>query len=118
MFNLAERVQRRILASKQIRTRHNYKRVITYKVLNSVGKITTKVYIEKILQTLQEDSDFQGLTLCQDADSAHSSRATLTWAKHNDFPLLTLPWCLTRLFYSRVNGKPDKEGFLCAPGNY
>jgi hypothetical protein len=59
-------------------------------VPNEVGKITTKVYTKVILPQLMQELKDQGLTLCQDADSAHNSKATLAWAKENDLPLLTL----------------------------
>ena len=33
----------------------------------------------------------RGLSLCQDADSAHTSKETTKWAKDNDLNLITLP---------------------------
>jgi hypothetical protein len=42
----------------------NYKRVILYKILNSVGKITTTVYTRFILLTIKEDLKREDLTLC------------------------------------------------------
>lgn len=56
---------------------YNYKRVITYEVLNNISKINTKEYISYVLPILKADPNFQGLTLCQDADSAYSSKETI-----------------------------------------
>jgi hypothetical protein len=53
--------------------------------------MTTKIYIEVILPQILEDFQEQGLTLCQDADSAHNSKATIAWAKKHSLSLLTLP---------------------------
>ena len=54
----------------------DYRRIIPYKVPNKIGKMTSKVYIEEILPSLLQDLKDQGLTLCQDADSAHDSKET------------------------------------------
>jgi hypothetical protein len=69
----------------------NWRKVIPYKVLNAVGKMTTKVYIEEVLPKVINELKERGLTLCQDADSAHTSKATLAWAEKHDLPLITLP---------------------------
>jgi hypothetical protein len=53
--------------------------------------MTTKVYLRDVLPQLTDELKDQGLTLCQDADSAYDSKATLAWAKKHAFPLLTLP---------------------------
>lgn len=53
--------------------------------------MTSKVYTEVILPQLLEELTDQGLTLCQDADSAHNSRVTIAWAKKHNLSLLTLP---------------------------
>lgn len=70
---------------------YDYRKILTYKVPNSVGKMTTEVYLRDILPQLTDELKEHGLTLCQDADSAHDSIATREWAKKHDFPLLTLP---------------------------
>ena len=70
---------------------YNWRKIIPYEVPNKVGKMTTKVYTEVILPQLLDELRDQGLTLCQDADSAHNSRATIAWAKKHDLSLLTLP---------------------------
>jgi hypothetical protein len=70
---------------------YNYRKVLAYTVPNEVGKMTTKVYTESILPQLVQDLQSQGLTLCQDADSAYVSRGTIAWAKKNSFPLISLP---------------------------
>jgi len=70
---------------------YNYKKILTYEVPNGVGKMTTKVYTEAILPQLLDDFQAQGFTLCQDADSAHTSKTTIAWAKQHNLPLITLP---------------------------
>jgi hypothetical protein len=60
-------------------------------VPNSVRKMTTEVYIKHILSSIRDELLDQGLTLCHDADSAHTSKATIDWAKDNRIPLITLP---------------------------
>ena len=70
---------------------YNWRKVIPYKVPNSVGKMTTEVYIQHVLPSIRDELLDQGLTLCHDADSAHTSKATINWAKDNRIPLITLP---------------------------
>ena len=56
---------------------YNYKRIISYKVpSNSVGKMTTKVYTQKILSVIKNDLLSQRLTLWQNKDSAYDLNAT------------------------------------------
>lgn len=69
----------------------NYRKYIPYEVPNNVGKMTTKVYTGHILPTVQDDLIKEGLTLCQDADSAHTSKATAKYAREQGITLLTLP---------------------------
>jgi hypothetical protein len=69
----------------------NWRKIISYEVPNKVGKMTTKVYIEVIFLAIVDELKERGLTLCQDADSAHKAGATLRWAKEYDLLLLTLP---------------------------
>jgi DDE superfamily endonuclease len=64
---------------------------VTYEVPNKVGKMNTKVYTEHILPQILEDFKERGLTLCQDADSAHTSEVTKAWAEEHNLPILTLP---------------------------
>lgn len=70
----------------------NYKKTIRYEVTNDVGKMETDTYI-KILEELNADLEWrqQGLTLVQDADSAHTAKKVKTWFKENNFPYITLP---------------------------
>ena len=70
----------------------NFKKTIRYQVDNDVGKMTTDSYI-KILEELQTDLEWQrqGLTLVQDADSAHTASRVKSWYKKNAFPYITLP---------------------------
>jgi hypothetical protein len=56
---------------------YNWRKIIIYKVLNRVRKITTEVYTKVILPQLIDELKDQGLTLCQDADSAHDSKAII-----------------------------------------
>jgi hypothetical protein len=53
--------------------------------------MTIIVYTSVILPQVLEDLQERGLTLCQDADSAHTSKTTLAWAKQHNLPLITLP---------------------------
>tara|TARA_R110002060_G_scaffold1899_4_gene3473 strand:- start:26 stop:394 length:369 start_codon:yes stop_codon:yes gene_type:complete len=50
--------------------------------------MTSKVHIS-LLERLKSDLD--GITLCQDKDSAHDSKAINRWAKEEGIDLLTLP---------------------------
>jgi hypothetical protein len=59
----------------------NYRKLIPYEVPNSIGKMTIAVYTQVILPTIREDLEREGLTLCQDADLAHTSKATLKFTK-------------------------------------
>lgn len=68
-----------------------WRKILPYEVDNEVGKMTTKVYTEVILPQIKDELKAWGLTLCQDADSAHDSKGTIAWAKNNNLPLLTLP---------------------------
>ena len=70
----------------------NFKKTIRYEVPNKIGKITTKPYL-KILKELESNPEWrrQGLTLVQDADSAHTANAVKNWCKSNDFKVITLP---------------------------
>lgn len=58
---------------------------------NSVGKMTTKVYTEEILPAIKDDLLLRGLTLWQDKDSAHDSKATKAWFKKNNVSYITSP---------------------------
>jgi hypothetical protein len=42
--------------------------------------MTTKAYTEVILPVIKDDLLSRGLTLIQDADLAHTYRATIIWA--------------------------------------
>ena len=53
--------------------------------------MTTKVYTSHILPSVKEELKRDGLTLCQDADLAYTSKATLKYANENRIKLLTLP---------------------------
>ena len=63
---------------------------------NDNGKMSTKVYIEVILPQLLPDLD--GITLYQDKDSAHDSKAVAAWAKKNGLKLLISPGCSPSLW--------------------
>jgi len=53
--------------------------------------MNTDCYIKDLLPQLLDDFKDLGLTLGQDADSAHNSAATKAWAKKHGLPLITLP---------------------------
>jgi hypothetical protein len=89
----------------------NYRRVIPYQVPNSVGKMTTKVYTEFILPSIKDDLLRQGLTLCQDADSAHKSKGTTQWCKENHIDLITLPGVSPDLSILETMAHPVKKKF-------
>lgn len=89
----------------------NYKRVIPYKVPNSVGKMTTAVYTGFILPTIKEDLKREGLTLYQDADSAHTSKATQKYARENDIKLITLPGLSPDFSIAESMAQPIKRTF-------
>lgn len=70
----------------------NFRKTIRYEVNNEVGKMETDTYI-KILKELQDDKEWQrqGLTLIQDADSAHTAKNVKSWCEKNNFASITLP---------------------------
>jgi hypothetical protein len=70
---------------------YNWRKVIPYKVPNAVGKMTMKVYTEVVLPSLKDELLNQGLTLCHDVDSAHTSKATEKYCTDNQISLITLP---------------------------
>jgi hypothetical protein len=90
---------------------YDYRRGIPYSVPNRVGKMTTKVYTEVILPTIKNDLQTRGLTLCQDADSAHTSKETAAWAKRNHLDLLTLPGVSPDLSILETLAHPIKRKF-------
>jgi hypothetical protein len=53
--------------------------------------MTLKVYIEVILPAIKDDLLSQGLTLIQDADLAHTYRATTSWLQKHGLSIITLP---------------------------
>ena len=53
--------------------------------------MTTNVYIKIVLPAILDDFRSRGLTLYQDKDSAHNSKATLMWAKKQGLSILTGP---------------------------
>jgi hypothetical protein len=68
----------------------NYRRYIPYDAGNSNGKMNSRVYIQ-ILSQLLDEFKRDGITLCQDVDSAHKSNVVKDWADKNGFSLITLP---------------------------
>jgi hypothetical protein len=87
----------------------NYKRLIPYDVPNEVGKMITNVYTSQILPIVKENLEREGLTLCQDADSAHTSKATLKYAYENGINLLTFPGVSPDLSIAETMAQPFKE---------
>ena len=90
---------------------YNWKKFIPYEVPNSVGKMTTEVYTTVILPTIRDELLCQGLTLCQDADSAHTSKTTIKWAKDNGIELITLPGVSPDLSILETMAHPIKKKF-------
>ena len=78
---------------------------------NSVGKITTKVYTTVILPAIRDELLHQGLTLCQDTDSAYTSKTTIKWAKDNRIELITLPGISPDLLILETIAHPIKKKF-------
>jgi hypothetical protein len=70
---------------------YNFRKLIPYEVPNAVGKMTTKVYTEVVLLLLKVELWKDNLTLCHDADSVHTSKATEKYCKDNQIHLITLP---------------------------
>lgn len=70
---------------------YDYKKIVPYVVDNNVGKMNSKVYTEHILPSIRQELSDRGLTLVQDADSAHKSSATLNWIERNSMSVITLP---------------------------
>ena len=69
---------------------YNYRKRIYYSIpTNDNGKMSSEIYINEILPQLLPD--LQGITLYQDKDSAHDSKAVTAWAKQNGLKLLTAP---------------------------
>jgi hypothetical protein len=73
--------------------------------------MTTKVYTETILPAILDDFTSQGLTLCQDTDSAHISRGTAAWVKQHGLSLLTLPGVSPDLSILETEAHPIKRKF-------
>jgi hypothetical protein len=69
----------------------NYKKIVPYKVPNKVGKIIKEVYTEHILPSIIDDLKDRGLSLCQDADSAHTNKLATDQMKANNLPFIILP---------------------------
>jgi hypothetical protein len=90
---------------------YNYRKYVTYTVLNKVGKMTSDVYITRVLPEIKEDLTSRGLTLCQDADSAHKSQAILKWAEANGIDVLTLPGNSPDLSIAETMARPIKRLF-------
>lgn len=90
----------------------NYRRMVSYEVPNGVGKMTTEVYTKHILPSITPELIDQGLTLVQDADSAHTSRGTTKWAKDNGLSLLTLPGKSPDFSIIETMANPIKKKFF------
>ncbi|OCK99312.1 uncharacterized protein K441DRAFT_652757, partial [Cenococcum geophilum 1.58] len=73
--------------------------------------INLKVYTEQVLPWLLLKFNIKGITLCQDADSAHKLRESLAWAKEWDLKLLILPGLLPDLLIIESLAYPVKKKF-------
>jgi hypothetical protein len=76
-----------------------------------VGKITTKFCTSHILPLAREDLEREGFTLCQDADSAHTSKATLKYVLKIGIRLITLPGVSPDLSICETMARPLKRAF-------
>lgn len=92
---------------------YNYRKIITYTVPNGVGKMTTHTYTQQVLPQLLDDFHRLGLTLCQDADSAHTSNGTMKWARENNLPMITLPG-VSQFFHHRICRTSGQKEVSCA----
>jgi hypothetical protein len=90
---------------------YNWRKIIPYEVPNSVGKMTTKVYTTIVLPALKDELKEQGLTLCYDADSAYTSKATLKFVEENNIPLITLPRVSLDFLILELIAHPIKRKF-------
>ncbi|PQE18261.1 hypothetical protein CJF30_00010973 [Rutstroemia sp. NJR-2017a BBW] len=52
--------------------------------------MNSRVY-KQILSTHLDEFKRDGITLCQDVDSAHKSEETKDWIDEHEFPMITLP---------------------------
>jgi hypothetical protein len=76
-----------------------------------MGKMTKKVYTSHILPLIREDLEREGLTLCQDADSDHTCKATLKYARENNIKLITLPGVSPDFSIAETMARPPKRAF-------
>lgn len=89
-----------------------YRKMIPYTVpSNENSKMTTEVYTTQILPQIAPELCARGLTLCQDADSAHKSQGTANWAKKYNVSLLTLPGVSPDLSILETIANPCKRKF-------
>ncbi|KAL5316272.1 hypothetical protein ACEPPN_015317 [Leptodophora sp. 'Broadleaf-Isolate-01'] len=86
----------------------NYRKALTYKVPNSVGKMNSEVYID-ILEELGQDLD--NITLWQDKDSAHDSIAVRDYAKKKGLSIITAPGTSPDLSIMETMAHPIKKAF-------
>ncbi|OCK86997.1 uncharacterized protein K441DRAFT_671500, partial [Cenococcum geophilum 1.58] len=73
--------------------------------------MSSKAYTEQVLPWLLLKFNIEGITLYQDADSAHKSRESLAWAKEWDLKLLTLPGLSPDLSIVESLAHPVKKKF-------
>jgi Ni,Fe-hydrogenase maturation factor len=86
----------------------NYRHAIAYTVSNKVGKMTSEAYIQ-ILKEL--GGDLNGITLWQDKDSAHDSKAVLDYAKERGLSIITSPGNSPDLSIMETMAHPIKKAF-------
>jgi hypothetical protein len=84
---------------------------VHYIVPNAVGKMTTKVYTEVVLPLLKEDLWKNNLTLCHNADSAHTSRATEKYCSDTQIHVITLPGVSPDFSVFKAAAHPIKRKF-------
>jgi hypothetical protein len=85
--------------------------MVPYKVPNKVRKMSSKVYTEVILPAIKDDLLSQGLTLIQDADSAHTCKATTAYIQKQGLSVITLPGVSPDLSILESMANPIKRRF-------
>jgi hypothetical protein len=85
--------------------------MVPYKVLNNISKMTSKVYTEVILPTIKDNLLSQGLTLIQDANSAHTCKATTAYIQKQGLSVITLPGVSPDLLILESMANPIKRKF-------
>ena len=90
---------------------YNWRASIPYRVPNTIRKMKTKVYLNTVLPQLLPELQQRDLILCQDADSAHTSKATTRWTEQHGMKLLALPGVSPDMSILELLAHPVKKLF-------